>query len=220
MKNESKRRGSGAVEASPTSRRKGKHRQSRPLPQWLTGSTELDTIARRRCLMILSVLSGERAVTEVIEELELSRQMYYLLETKALNAMLAALVPGSDRTTSDAAAAIPSRRIAELEEKVKRLEQSRRRGEHLLFLTRQVLGPGPVKLGKGGRRPSKSKAARPGTSSTSAGRAHSPSSTSSTPKRASARSRTTPTPVTTPAIPSESTTTSIASPTPAGEDAR
>jgi hypothetical protein len=132
--------------------------------------------------MILSVLSGERLVTEVIEELELSRQMYYLLETKALNAMLPALVPGSERASADPSATSPAKRIAELEEKVKRLEQSKRRGEHMLSLTRQVLGPGPVKLGRGGR-PSKKAKKTMATSSKTAEHARSERSKSMTKRR-------------------------------------
>lgn len=214
MKTDSKHRDSGTtgVSSSPSTSKRKTRRRARELPRWLTGSTELDAIARRRCLMILSVLSGERTVTDVIEEQQLSRQMYYLLETRALNAMLSALVPGSESAQSEAGAATPQKRITELEEKVKRLEQGKRRGEHLLFLTRQVLGPGPVKIGKGGRRPSKSpRTTRQETSSKTGGRA--PSARSKT-KRASARSRSSSS--TTPPLEAPSTTTSTASPTPDG----
>lgn len=218
MKTESKHRGSETAGAPPaTSTSKKMRRRTRELPRWLTGSTELDGIARRRCFMILSVLSGERTVTDVIEEQQLSRQMYYLLETRALNAMLSALVPGSESAHSEAGAASPQRKIAELEEKVKRLEQGKRRGEHLLFLTRQVLGPGPVKIGRGGRRSSKSNRAKSETSSKTGGRAPSARSTSSKTMRASARSRSSSSTAT--STDTASTTTSIGSLTPAGADA-
>jgi hypothetical protein len=144
----SKRRDSGAEKSSTKSSRS---KRSRPVPKWLTGSSELDAMARRRCLMILSVLSGERPVTEVIAELEISRGTYYLLETRALNAMLSALVPGAEASSSDTEASSPARRIVDLEAKVKRLEQSKRRGEHMLYLTRQVLGHGPVTQSNRGR---------------------------------------------------------------------
>lgn len=140
-------------------------RRSRPLPRWLTGSTELDDMAKRRCLMILSVLSGERPVSEVIEEHGLSRGTYYNLEERALDAMLAALVPGASAETSDASSAIPAKRIADLEAKVQRLEQEKRRAERLLFLSRQVLGPGAVTMPVG--RPPKN---GPAQSSTTTGR--------------------------------------------------
>lgn len=131
-------------------------RRSRPVPRWLTGSSELDGIAQRRCLMILSVLSGERPVTEVIEELSISRGTYYNLEQRALEAMLSALVPGVSAETSGSSAAVPAKRIAELEEKVSRLERDKRRVERALYLTRQVIGRGAVTLGVG--RPRKSSA--------------------------------------------------------------
>jgi hypothetical protein len=113
--------------------------------------------------MVLSVLSGEKPVTAAIEELAISRGFYYQLETRALNAMLAALTPGSeaDPTTGTSGA---TQRIALLEQKVTRLEQARRRAEHLLFLTRKLVKPAPVKTAAG--RPPKPKT----TASTSAGR--------------------------------------------------
>lgn len=134
--------------ASPPDRRRKK--RSRPTPRWLLRSREIDEIAKRRCLMLLTVLSGERPVTEVIEELGVSRGTYYQLEQKALEAMLGALMPGAAEQTS---AAKPHRRIAELEQKVARLEAAKRRTERLLYLTRQLLKPGPVTTGVG--RPSK-----------------------------------------------------------------
>jgi hypothetical protein len=122
-------------------------------------------MAKRRCLMILSVLSGERPVSEVIEEHGLSRGTYYNLEQRALDAMLAALVPGASAETPDASSAIPAKRIADLEAKVQRLEQEKRRAERLLFLSRQVLGQGAVKMSVG--RPPKN---APPRSSTTTGR--------------------------------------------------
>jgi hypothetical protein len=115
---------------------------------------ELDAIAKRRCLMILSVLSGERPVSEVIEELGLSRGTYYQLETRALMAMMSALVPGA--STESTTAASPQRRIAELEKKVTQLEAQKRRTDRLLYLTRQLVGRGPVTTDRG--RPKKTTA--------------------------------------------------------------
>ena len=113
--------------------------------------------------MVLSVLSGEKPVTTAIAELSISRGFYYQLETRALNAMLAALTPGAEGDPStDASGA--TKRIALLEEKVARLEQARRRAEHLLFLTRKLIKPVPAKTAAG--RPAKPKP----TSSRTAGR--------------------------------------------------
>ena len=69
-----------------------KHR-SRPLPKWLQERRDLDEMARRRCLLILSVLSGEKPVSDAIAESGLSRNTYYQLEEKALGGMLQALGP-------------------------------------------------------------------------------------------------------------------------------
>ena len=56
-------------------------------------SEEIDRIAQQRCLMVLSVLSGEKPVTDAIAEAGISRGTYYQLETRALSAMLRALGP-------------------------------------------------------------------------------------------------------------------------------
>jgi hypothetical protein len=142
--------------------------RARPTPRWLSKSSELDVVAQRRCLMILSVLSGEKPVTQVVTELSISRPLYYQLETRALAAMLVALTPGSDGA-STAAEASPAAQLATLEAKVTRLERDKRRLERLLYLARKLVPSGPVVMGPGrprkrtvrssmpaGRRPSRS----------------------------------------------------------------
>jgi len=113
-------------------------------------------MARRRCVLILSVLSGERPVTEAIEEAQLNRQTYYQLEEKALRAMLRALTPGATEAPAQSTEGPALRRIAELEAKVSRLEQDKRRSERLLLLTRKLVKPGRMTLGARGR-PSKAR---------------------------------------------------------------
>jgi hypothetical protein len=122
---------------TPTGDKK-RARRSRPTPKWLTDRPDLDEAARRRCLMILSVLSGERAVTEVIMEAGISRQSYYDLETRALHAMLRAMVPG----TSSEGATSAEKRLSELERRVKQLQTEKRRAERLLLLTRKLMRTG------------------------------------------------------------------------------
>jgi hypothetical protein len=134
-------------------------RRARPVPGWIVKQKDLDEIARRRCLLILSVLSGEKAVSEAIEEVKISRPLYYDLETRALRAMLTALTPHPSASTVSGAVT-PSQRIAELEAKVARLEREKRRAERLLLLTRHVVKPGPLKTSAG--RPAKR--ARPSSS--------------------------------------------------------
>ena len=120
-----------------------KHRR-RTLPRWLVKTADLDAIARSRCLLVLSVLSGEKPVTDAIVHARLSRPGYYALETRALQAMLAALNPltgASQDGRTDLTLA--SRRIKDLERKVAILEQDKRRAERLLLLTRKTLTRGP-----------------------------------------------------------------------------
>jgi hypothetical protein len=91
----------------------------------------------------LSVLSGEKPVTDAIAEAEISRQMYYQLEERALKAMLRALTPFGEQEQSVAEAW--AARIAELEAKVAKLQREKRRAERLLFLTRKTMPRGPLK---------------------------------------------------------------------------
>src|SRR5882762_9435169 len=97
----------------------------RGVPRWLTGRTDLDQVAQRRTLMILSVLSGHVPVTTAIAEYEISRPLYYQLEMKGLLGMMRALVPGAD-ASSNPDDATPTRRIAELEGRLHKLEQDNR----------------------------------------------------------------------------------------------
>src|SRR5258706_5796430 len=115
----------------------------RGVPRWLTGRKDLDQVAQRRTLLILSVLSGHTPVTAAIAEHGISRPLYYQLETKGVVGMMRALVPGANAAASPDDAT-PMRQIADLEEKVARLEQENRRLERLLFFAKKVLPTGPV----------------------------------------------------------------------------
>jgi hypothetical protein len=132
--------------------RSRRHRP-RPVPKWLRSSTHLEAIARSRCLMVLSVLSGEVPVTDAITQAKISRGTYYQLETRALKGILAAMNPlaaNCGSTAADLSAA--SGRIAQLEAQVKRLEQEKRRAQRLLLLTRKSIRA-PVTTGHRGRWP-------------------------------------------------------------------
>lgn len=133
-----RQRGGEAASGRPRLRR----RRPRPTPKWLRQAEDLDQIARARCLLVLDVLSGQTPVTDAVQAGKLSRGTYYQLETRALQAMLAALTPGvvTESGTADRVAA--ARRITTLEGQVRRLEQGKRRAERLLVLTRKVIQPG------------------------------------------------------------------------------
>lgn len=152
-----------------------RHR-ARTTPRWLSRSQEIDRVAQARCLLVLSVLSGEKPVTDAIGESGISRAAYYQMETRALQGMLRALGPA---VAAEELETNPAHRIAQLEEKVRALERSRRRSERLLLMTRRVL---------------KVREARTG--STARGRGRLPSS----PRRVSHKSKpSTPTPTGAPA---------------------
>src|SRR5512139_2230772 len=110
--------------STTTDRRRAPRR--RGVPRWLTGRTDLDQVAQRRTLLILSVLSGHTSVTTAIAEHGISRPLYYQLETKALIGMMRALIPGAN-AASNPDDATPMQQLVELEEKVARLEQENRR---------------------------------------------------------------------------------------------
>ena len=156
-------------------------RRSRPTPRWLVKKTDLDQVARNRVLLVLSVLSGEKPVSTAIEELRISRGFYYQLETKALNAMLLALAPGSDGDASPDATGL-HQRIRDLEEKLSRAEQSQRRAERQLYLHRKLTSAGTVKTARG-RPPTRT------TSSTRGGRNDWRSSMTTTPAAVKKRRR-------------------------------
>ncbi len=132
----------------------------RPVPKWIKEKQELDEMARRRCLLILSVLSGEKPVSDAIAESGLSRNTYYKLEEKALDAMLAALGPTPPGRTPDRSA-----EVAALQAKVMRLEEEKRRGERLLLLTRKVVRTGRLTLPGLGRPRSTTAGAKPSSGS-------------------------------------------------------
>jgi hypothetical protein len=142
-----------------------KEPRRRGVPRWLTGRKDLDQVAQRRTMLILSVLSGHTPVTTAITEHGISRPLYYQLETKGLVGMMRALVPGANAASSPDDAT-PMRQLVELEEKVARLEQENRRLERLLLLARKVLPTGPVAFPqKRGRKPGRrSTTAGPGPS--------------------------------------------------------
>ena len=149
-----KRRAANHSTTAKSDRRREPRR--RGIPRWLTGRKDLDQVAQRRTLLILSVLSGHTSVTTAIAEHGISRPLYYQLETKALVGMMRALVPGANAASSPDDAT-PMRQIVELEEKVARLEQDNRRLERLLLLAKKVVPMGPIAFPeKRGRKPRRS----------------------------------------------------------------
>jgi len=157
-----------------------RRKRSRPLPSQLT-TQDVDEITKRRCLMLLDVLSGRVPVTDAIAEGKISRGTYYQLEAKALAAMMAAVSPSS---SEGGPALVRSKEIDALEQKVRKLEMEKRRLEHLLVLATKVVQPGPLTTGRG--RPSKRRSTRSGPSASP----DSASETKAKPKRKISRAST------------------------------
>lgn len=123
--------------SQPTvSRKLQRHRRStHNLPLWLMQPNEQQAIARSRCLMILSVLSGQKSVKEVIEQERVSRALYYQLEDRALEGMLSALSPRVQEVSSEHRQLAQARvQIRALCTRVKLLTQRKRSAERLLRL--------------------------------------------------------------------------------------
>ena len=159
-------------------RRRSRKPRRRPIPKWLKTGNDLDAIAKSRALMLLSVLSGETPVTTAITQARISRNTYYHLETRALNAMLAALNPlagASADGRADLTAA--THRIAELEQKIRALEQDKRRVERLLWLTRKTF-KAPVASNRRGPWPGRRRATSAGTALPMSQAANSPAASS------------------------------------------
>jgi hypothetical protein len=144
----------------------------------LTRDNDLDELGKRRCLMVLSVLSGQRPVTDVIEEAKISRQAYYQLEERAIQGMLMELGLASGRGMVEETKQA-NRTIEKLNKEVAKLQEAKRRLERLLLVTRKVVKTGPMTLAKKGPRKRRSPV------STQDGTTNSYSSTTKTPEPAS-----------------------------------
>lgn len=139
------------LEEQPAAKRRRKTR-ARPTPRWLNSAPGVDEVAKRRCLLLLSVLSGEVSVTDAISQAGISRQLYYLLEERALLAMLQALSTTSLESDGAEQGLNLEKEVERLKARVKKLEAEKRRADRLLFLTRKVVKPGVLTTGRGRKR--------------------------------------------------------------------
>ena len=139
------------AESTTTKAKQKRRNRPRPTPRWLK-TPRVDgpeAVAQRRCLLVLSVLSGEQPVTDAIEATGVSRQLYYQLEEKALKAMLRALGP-SPEDREELAESLAAQ-LEAAQARVKQLETEKRRAERLLLLTRKLVRPGGLTMGRSGR---------------------------------------------------------------------
>jgi hypothetical protein len=125
-----------------------RERRTRPTPKLLTEANEKNEVGKRRTLLVLSVLSGQRTVSDVIEESKMTRQSYYNMETRAVMVMLRELGASGGLTAEYRRA---QQEVREQELRIERLLEDKRRLEHLLMVTRRLVKTGPMTLAKGGR---------------------------------------------------------------------
>jgi hypothetical protein len=90
-------------------------------------------------------------VTDAIHQAKISRGTYYQMETRALNAMLAALNPIAT-VMPGATPDLSATRIEALLNRIQQLEQDKRRTQRLLLLTRKSIRA-PLTTGRRGRLP-------------------------------------------------------------------
>jgi hypothetical protein len=135
------------------------------LPKWLKSPAGAQAMAHGRCLMLLAVLSGQKTVTEAIEEARISRALYYQLEVKALRGMIRALDPVPETSASEGQELrVARRRIKMMSLQIKLLTQRKRSAERLLRLVWKSRTP--LTSGRRGRPPaSLSRGTMPGADS-------------------------------------------------------
>jgi hypothetical protein len=115
--------------------------------------------------MLLSVLSGQRSVSEAIGEARISRAQFYQLETRALRGMMSALDPMSSASVTEQQALSEARaQIHALSAQVKLLTQRKRGAERLLRLVLKSSRT-PMQPPRRGRPPKVVKTTMPGADS-------------------------------------------------------
>ena len=139
-----------------------RRRRPRPTPKWLKRTASLDAIARNRCLMVLSVLSGERPVSEAVAQAKISRPAYYQLETRALKAMLEAMNPQAPSARGPARELAAARaQVQVLQAKLQQLKRENRRTQRLLRWARKSFWAS-LQMRRPGRPPKDAGSMRPG----------------------------------------------------------
>ena len=121
-------------EQKPKSTRRRRQRGA-CLPKWLLNPAEAQSIAHGRCLMVLSVLSGQKSVSEAIAEQKIARALYYQLEDRALKGMVQALSPAKSAWASERRELCRAQaRIREQSGRLALLTQRKRSLERLLAM--------------------------------------------------------------------------------------
>lgn len=127
-------RGNGKPAAR--SKRKRKHTPPLVAPGRQAGSPE----AKKTAAAVLEVLGGERRPTEAAEVLGISVMRYYILESRALEGLVAGCEPRPRGRRSD-----PEKECTKLSRRVDTLERDLARYQALSRASHRALGITPVK---------------------------------------------------------------------------
>ena len=135
------------------------------LPRYLKSPQAQAAMAHGRCLMMLAVLSGQKTVTQAIEEAKISRALYYQLELRALKGMMRALDPRPEGARSEWQELRQARRrVKTLSAQLRYLTQRKRSVERLLRMVMKSSRT-PLSLGRGRPPGSLSRRTMPGADS-------------------------------------------------------
>jgi len=91
--------------------------------------------AKKSAAAVLEVLGGVRSPAQAAEALEISQQRYYLLETRAIEGLVAACEPAVKGPRK-----APAKEIAKLHHEVERLKREVDRRQSLLRTAQRAIG--------------------------------------------------------------------------------
>jgi hypothetical protein len=135
----------------PAAARKSGPPSGSPVKKLQTALTQRSRDAKQRAAAILDVLAGGRTPTQAAQALGVSLGRYYLLEDKALAAVVAACEPQPRGPSPDGA-----RRVASLQRECERWQRECARQQALVRAAQRSIGlaapPPPVAKDKGKKR--------------------------------------------------------------------
>lgn len=112
---------------------RGGNRRRQSLPKLRTDGVSVE--ARRQAAAILEVLAGVRTPTEVAQQLAISLTRYYIIESRALQGLLAACEPRPHGRVRS-----PESELAALRRECEQLRRQAARQQALLRVTERTLG--------------------------------------------------------------------------------
>jgi len=139
------------VGSKPAALRPGRPRSGGPVKKLQAALGQRSRDAKLRAAAILEVLAGGRTPTQAAQVLGVSLGRYYLLEDKALAALVAACEPQPRGPSADG-----SRRVASLQRECERWQRECARQQALVRAAQRTIGlappPAPAAKDKGKKR--------------------------------------------------------------------